>query len=66
MAAQEGERMETVEVLKKIKKEISEIKLTAWDYDNKLYKVDGETIRNKAVKIIDKYLLVEETEDGNS
>lgn len=57
--------METVEVLKKVKKEISEIKLTSWDYDNNLYKLDGGTIRSEAVKIIDKYLLREETGDGN-
>lgn len=58
--------METVEVLKKVKKEISEIELTSWDYDNHLYRLDGETVRIKAVKIIDKYLLREETGDGNS
>ena len=57
--------METVEVLNKVKKEISEIKLTSWDYDNNLYKLDGGTIRSEAVKIIDKYLLSEGTEDGN-
>ena len=54
---------ETVEVLQKVKKEISEIKLTSWDYDNHLYRLDGETIRNKAVKIIDKYLLGEVEND---
>lgn len=58
--------MKTVEILKKVKKEISEIKLTAWDYENNLYKFDGGTIRSEAVKIIDKYLLSEGTEDGNS
>ena len=58
--------METVEVLKKVKKEISDIKLTSWDYDNHLYRLDGETIRNKAVKIIDKYLSGKGTEDENS
>ena len=59
-------QMETVEVLKKVKKEISEIKLTSWDYENNLYRLDGGTIRSEAVKIIDKYLLSEGTEDGNS
>ena len=58
--------METVEVLRRIRKEISEIQLTSWDYDNKLYDVDGQTVQLKAIRIIDKYLSGKGEEYGNS
>lgn len=44
---------ESVDILQRIHNKISKMKLTSWDEDNKLYNLDGETVRNRVLKIIE-------------
>ena len=44
---------ESVDIMQRIYNRISNMKLTSWDEDNKLYNLDGETVRNRVLKIIE-------------
>lgn len=45
--------MSEIGILQRVYDRVLKMKLTSWDEDNKLYNLDGETVRKRVLKIIE-------------
>ncbi len=50
--------MSEIGILQRVYDRVSKMKLTSWDEDNKLYTLDGETVRKRVLKIIESEVVI--------